>query len=128
MRTLSALTLSLLLCFAACGGNSSNNSSGSGSGGGSASVPQFQHVAIVVLENASYHDVIGNTQMPWLNNLAGQYASLQSYYATAHPSIPNYFMLTTGQTITFDDAYSSTVSSDNLARAIAGAGLTWKAY
>src|SRR3954469_10160053 len=128
MRVLSGLTLSLLLLFAACGGNSSNNNPGSGGSGGSASVPQFQHVAIVVLENASYHDVIGNSQMPWLSGLAGQYALLQSYYANAHPSIPNYFMLTTGQTITFDDAYSSTVSSDNLARDITSAGLTWKAY
>ncbi|ABF43401.1 phosphoesterase [Candidatus Koribacter versatilis Ellin345] len=129
MRIVSALTLSLLLCFAACGGNSSNNGGSGGSGGGgSASVPQFQHVAIVVLENASYHDVIGNTQMPWLSGLAGKYASLQSYYANAHPSIPNYFMLTTGQTITFDDAFSNTVSSDNLARDITSAGLTWKAY
>jgi phosphatidylinositol-3-phosphatase len=127
MRILSSLALASVLFLAACGGNSSNNSN-SGGGGTVSSVPQFQHVAIVVLENASYHDAIGNASMPYLNQLAGQGSSLQSYYATAHPSIPNYFMLTTGQTITFDDTFSGTVSDDNLAREIISAGQTWKAY
>lgn len=98
------------------------------SGGSVSSVPQFSHVAIVVLENASYHDVLGNAAMPYLNGLAQKNALLESYYATAHPSIPNYFMLTTGQTITFDDAFSGTVSADNLAREIDATGQTWKAY
>jgi hypothetical protein len=115
-----------LLLFAGCGGGSSMNSSNSG--GSVSGVPQFSHVAIVVLENASYHDVIGNSAMPYLNGLASKNALLKSYYATAHPSIPNYFMLTTGQTVTFDDAFSSEVKVDNLAREITATGQTWKAY
>ena len=126
MRILSAFTLTSILLLAACGGTTANLISGGP--GSSSTVPQFQHVAIVVLENASYKDTIGNSSMPYLNQLAGQGSSLQSYYATAHPSIPNYFMLTTGQTLTFDDAFSGTVSADNLAREIAKSGQTWKAY
>ncbi len=127
MRVFTSLFLSaLLLLLAACGGNSNNNSSGGG--GSSPSVPQFQHVAIVVLENASYNDVIGSSSMPWLNKLASQYALLQDYYATAHPSIPNYFMLTAGETVTFDDSFSGTVSDDNVVREVLATGQTWKAY
>lgn len=91
-------------------------------------VPHFDHVAIVVLENASYNDVIGNASMPWLNALAGKGSLLTAYYANAHPSIPNYFMLTTGQIVTVDDGFSGTVTVDNLAREFVNSGLTWKAY
>lgn len=125
---ISALFLAPLLFLFACGGGSSINAPSNNGGGGSASVPQFQHVAIVVLENASYSDVIGNANMPYLNGLASQGALLQNYYANAHPSIPNYFMLTAGQPETFDDSFTGTVSDDNLVRDFIAAGLTWKEY
>ena len=41
--------------------------------------------------------------MPYLNSLASQYDLATQYFANTHPSIGNYFMLTTGQPITFDD-------------------------
>src|SRR6202022_4151745 len=44
------------------------------------------------------------------------------------PSIGNYFMLTTGQIITNDDAYKGTVTADNIVRHLLTAGKTWKAY
>ena len=50
-----------------------------------------------MLENASYSDVIGAASMPYLNSLAQKYALATNYYANTHPSIGNYFMLTTGQ-------------------------------
>ena len=121
------LLATVLLLLAGCGGGSSllnsSNSSGSVSG-----VPQFSHVAIVVLENASYHDVIGNASMPYLNQIASQNALLQSYYATAHPSIPNYFMLTAGNPETFDDSFTGTVSDDNVVREVLANGQTWRSY
>lgn len=120
------LTVFAVLLLASCGGNSSSSSNSNNVS--VSAVPQFQHVAIVVLENASYHDIVGTSTMPYLSSLWAKGAFLQSYYATAHPSIPNYFMLTTGQTITFDDSFSGTVSDDNLAREFMASGLTWKAY
>lgn len=116
---------SLLLILAACGGNSSN---GPNSAVQVTAVPHFSHVAIVVLENASYPDVINNPSMPYLNSLASQYSSLASYYANFHPSIPNYFMLSAGNPETFDDSFSGTVSDDNLVREFIASGVTWKAY
>jgi phosphatidylinositol-3-phosphatase len=79
-------------------------------------------------ENHSYSSVIGNSSMPYFNGLAQQYGLATQYYANTHPSIGNYFMLTTGQIITNDDSYSGTVSADNLVRKLIAAGKTWKSY
>jgi phosphatidylinositol-3-phosphatase len=51
-----------------------------------------------------------------------------NYFANTHPSIGNYFMLTTGNIETNNDAFTGTVSSDSIPRAFAAAGKTWKAY
>jgi phospholipase C len=88
----------------------------------------FGHVFILVEENANYSDVIGDTSMPYLNDLARQYAVATQYYANAHPSIGNYFMIVVGDTITNDDGYSKIVSADNVVRRLVEAGKTWKAY
>src|SRR3954451_77606 len=66
--------------------------------------------------------------MPYLNSLANKYTLATNYYANTHPSIGNYFMLTTGKIITNNDGYTGTVSSDNIVRRILTAGKTWKAY
>ncbi len=89
---------------------------------------QVRHVLIVVEENHSYSSVIANTNMPYLNRLATTYAYAQGYYANTHPSIGNYFMLTTGQIITNDDGFSGEVAADNIVRHLIKAGKTWKEY
>ena len=66
--------------------------------------------------------------MPYFNSLASKYGLAAQYYANAHPSLPNYLVLTTGQTETFDDNFTGTISDDNVARELVKAGKTWKAY
>lgn len=66
--------------------------------------------------------------MPYLNSLAKQYALATNYYANVHPSIGNYFMLTTGQLITTNDAFTGPVNVDNLVRELLAAGKTWRSY
>src|SRR5437870_10106390 len=66
--------------------------------------------------------------MPYLNSLANTYGLATQYYANTHPSIGNYFMLTTGALITNDDNFSGTVTADNVVRHLLSAGKTWKAY
>ncbi len=93
--------------------------------------PQFGHVAIVVEENTNYASVVGSSSMPYLNGLINQYGLGTQYYANTHPSIGNYFMLTTGQILTNDDSQTPSsfpVSVDNIAREIQLAGKTWKDY
>jgi acid phosphatase len=134
-----ALCLSLLI---SCGGGSSS-SGGSGSGGGGAgtggggtgtggggpiSSPSVQHVGIVVFENQNYADVVGNSAMPYLNTLIQQNALATQFYANVHPSIGNYFMMTTGQVVNTNDSFSGTISGDNVTTALNAAGKTWKSY
>jgi acid phosphatase len=93
-----------------------------------ANFPTFSHVFLVLEENHSFNDVIGNSSMPYINNLASQYGLARQYFANGHPSMPNYLMLTTGREETFDDQFSGTISDDNVVRELINAGKTWKAY
>src|SRR5713101_4493216 len=116
------LTVVMVAACSGCG------SLGIGNSPGSKLVPQFGHVVLVVEENHSYSEVIGNSAMPYLNNLASQYGLATQYFANAHPSIGNYFMLTTGQLVTNDDAFAGMVGADNIVRKLITAGKTWKSY
>jgi len=93
-----------------------------------AGVVQFGHVFLLLEENHSYSSVIGSSSMPYLNSLAQQYGLATQYFANTHPSIGNYFMLTTGQIITNNDYYSGKVNADNIVRHFLTAGKTWKSY
>jgi phosphatidylinositol-3-phosphatase len=111
-----------LLC-AGCGGVSSHVTTPPPPASATA-----DHVFLVMLENHSFGQVIGNPAMPYLNSLATAHGLAADYFADAHPSIPNYFMLTTGNIETFDDSFNGTITDDNIVRALTGAGKTWKAY
>jgi acid phosphatase len=117
------------LVFSGCGGvNSTSMASPTPTPLPPGSIPAADHVFVVVLENHGFSQVMGSPAMPYLNSLATQHALATNYFADTHPSIGNYFMLTTGNIETNDDAFSGTVSSDNITQALAGAGKTWKAY
>ncbi len=93
-----------------------------------AQVPPSDHVVVVVEENHSYEDVIFNPAMPFFNQLAAQYGLATQYFANAHPSAPNYFMLTAGQLFTMTDTITGQVTDDNIVRELLAAGKTWRAY
>ena len=120
-------TCVILLALAAtqlgCGGG------GSSTGPASTSpAPKMSHVFVVVEENHSFNSVIGSPAMPFLNGLVPQGALAAQYFANAHPSLPNYFMLTTGQPVTLSDSFSGLVSQDNTVRELIAAGKSWKSY
>jgi hypothetical protein len=95
------------------------------------SLPLFGHIVIVVDENASYTSVVGNSSMPYLNSLISTYGLAANYIADTHPSIGNYFVLTTGQILTNDDGQTPSsfpVSVDNIAHELEAAGKAWKDY
>ena len=93
-----------------------------------AQIPNSNHVVVVLEENHSYASVIGSRSMPYLNSLASKYAVATQYYANTHPSIGNYFELTTGQIITNNDTFTSTVTADNMVRHMLTAAKTWRSY
>jgi acid phosphatase len=89
-------------------------------------MPAFDHVFIVALENQSFANATGG--MPFVNKLASRYGLAANYYANTHPSIGNYFFLTTGQNITNDSNFAGTVTDDNIVRQLNLAGKTWRSY
>jgi hypothetical protein len=89
----------------------------------------INHIVLVMEENQSYSTVVGNTSdWPNLNNLISNGALATNYYANSHPSIGNYFMLTTGQLLTTDDSSTTVWNVDNLARRMLASGVSFKIY
>ena len=100
-----------------------------------AQVPASNHVVWVMEENESASSVIGSgSAWVYLNSLASQYGLATNYYANFHPSINNYFMISTGinmDSIDNDlDSYNGPLpaSVDNIVRHMMTAGKTWKSY
>src|SRR4051812_20748361 len=62
------------------------------------SVPQFDHIVVVVEENRPYSAIVGNSDAPFINKLANQGALFTRSFGIAHPSQPNYLALFSGST------------------------------
>jgi phosphatidylinositol-3-phosphatase len=68
-----------------------------------AAVPTPAHVVIVVEENRSQSDIIGNTSAPYINQLGANGAMMSQSFAEVHPSEPNYYALFAGNTLVKDN-------------------------
>ena len=88
----------------------------------------MQHFAIVVLENADYSDIVGSPNAPYINSLIAQGGLAGNYYANVHPSIGNYFVMTTGVAYSTDDNFSGVVPIDNAVRELTATSKSWKVY
>src|ERR1700676_4784206 len=92
-------------------------------------VPRSSHLIVVMEENTGYSSVVQNTAVwPNLNHLIATGALPTNYYANAHPSIGNYFMLTTGQLLTADDNSNTVWNVDSLARRMLQSVATFRVY
>lgn len=91
--------------------------------------PSAGHVVVVVLENRSYSDIIGNPAAPYLNTLARQGTSYTQMHALGHPSQPNYLALFSGSThgVT-DDSCPLHLSGPTLGGELRRAGLSFVGY
>jgi hypothetical protein len=118
----------LALVMAGCGGASMNNPIQSQSKA-SPAMPHSDHVVMVMEENQSYSTVVGDTRAwPNLNNLIGEGALATHYYSNSHPSIGNYFMLTTGQLLTTNDNSTKVWNVDNFARRMLAEHVSFRIY
>lgn len=87
------------------------------------------HVAVMVMENEEFGDVIGSPAAPFINSLAHRYALAHNLYAISHPSLPNYLALTGGSTFGItSDCTDCSVRATSLVDQLEQRGLTWKAY
>jgi acid phosphatase len=97
--------------------------------GRAATVPRAQRVAVLVLENRSYEQVIGNPQAPFINRLAHRYALATNYFAIGHRSLPNYIALTGGATHGINDNCTRCdTEQPNLLNQLDRAHVSWRAY
>jgi Phosphoesterase family/IPT/TIG domain len=90
---------------------------------------------LIVDENKDYQQanlpagnnryIINNPEAPYLNQLAGQYASATQEYSLFHPSFKNYLALLSGAVIS-----SGTVppTDTTLVKQLSNAGIPWTAY
>jgi hypothetical protein len=123
------------------------------------SIPLFSHVFLVVMENTSLSTLkaamqASPSQAPNLQALATKYATGSAYHGVAHPSLPNYIALTSGDTqnvvcdcdaspglgacstsstvcsasILFGNQCSCPNNATNIADQLEGAGKSWMAY
>lgn len=90
--------------------------------------PRSNHVVLVMEENQSYSTVVGSSAWPNLNHLIATGALATNYYADTHPSIGNYFTLTTGQILTNDDNSTTVYSVDNIARRMLSSSVAFRIY
>jgi phosphatidylinositol-3-phosphatase len=96
---------------------------------------RIQHVIVIMLENHSYHELIGPPhsaaaqQAPYLNRLADSCGLATNYHNVTHPSLPNYLAATGGSTfgITYDCQGCAT-SAPSIFSQVASAGRSWAVY
>jgi len=88
-----------------------------GVGLATAAIPQASHIVIVVEENRSQNNIIGNKSAPFINALAANGAMMAQSFAETHPSEPNYLALFAGNTfgVTKDSCPVDAGAAPNLA-------------
>jgi phosphatidylinositol-3-phosphatase len=86
-------------------------------------------IAVVVMENHEYGDIIGSPSMPYINGLATRYALARGMYAIGHPSLPNYLALTGGSTFGItSDCTDCSVHATSIVDQLQRRHISWKAY
>jgi hypothetical protein len=113
-----------------------------GTSGGSTQPPQTQqspparlatgrpaHIAVIVMENEEFGDVVGSRSAPYINGLARRYGLATAAYAISHPSLPNYLALTGGSTFGISsDCTGCSVLGAGIAGQLDTAQISWKGY
>ncbi|MDP7722125.1 alkaline phosphatase family protein [Mycobacterium sp. TY814] len=95
-----------------------------------ATLPAYAHVVIVIEENRSQANIIGNKAAPWINALAAGGAMMAQSFAETHPSEPNYLALFAGNTfgLTKDSCPVDVGAQPNLASELLATGHTFGGY
>lgn len=92
-------------------------------------LPRPDHVVVVIEENRSYSQIVGNREAPYINALAKHGVLFTRSYGVTHPSQPNYLALFSGTTrdIT-SNVCPLELDGDNLGSALLDKGLSFSSY
>ncbi len=94
-----------------------------------AAVPTPAHVVVVVEENRSQTNIIGNKSAPYINQLAANGAMMAQSFAEVHPSEPNYYALFAGSTLVNDNLCPVNAgNTPNLGSELLAAGYTFAGF
>jgi len=92
-------------------------------------VPRSSHVWMLTEENHSFEQVVGNSGMPYFNQLIKNYGLATQFYSDQHSSLPALMWYVAGAQV---DPNNETVScghsQDNVVRELLKKGYTWRAY
>jgi phospholipase C len=83
------------------------------------------HVFVIVMENKTPDEALSGR---YTASLAQQYALLTNYHALAHPSLPNYLALTSGNTWGIADDGYHRLPQGGIGDQLTAAGISWRAY
>jgi hypothetical protein len=95
-------------------------------------LPEGATIFVIVMENHDYHEVVGHSDAPYLNELIHRYGLATNYVGEhRHPSMPNYIELTSGGSWGIHDDHapsSHPLAVDNLGSQLEAAHIPWRAY
>jgi len=96
-------------------------------------LPRPDHIVLVVEENHSFDEIIGNNKdAPYLNELLGHGATFTSFFALRHPSQSNYIQLFSGdrQGVNGDECLENQplFAAHSLGGELIANGLSFKGY
>ena len=90
---------------------------------------KLDHVFVIMLENHSAENVIGNPAAPNITRLAHDYGNATRYYGVTHPSLPNYVAAISGSNWGAQtDNPTQTFTQPNLVDQLESHGISWGAY
>jgi acid phosphatase len=95
-------------------------------------IPVYKHIIIVMEENHAFHQIIGSSNAPYINQLAKDGVLFTDSHGVGHPSQPNYLALFSGsmQGVTSDGCLTghAPFKTPNLASALMAKKLTFAGY
>lgn len=95
----------------------------------SGELPYPDHIVLVIEENKSFNQIIGNHEAPYINQLSKRGALFTQSHGITHPSQPNYLALFSGSTRGIgSDACPLALSGGNLASLLQTKGLSFTSY
>ena len=107
---------------------------GNGNGGQSSRAGAAPHVMVIMMENTDYSQAIGSPAMPYLNELAHQYAGFSQSFGWQYPSLPNYMELLAGATVGVNsdcdpgDLGCTGLIHERFTDQLEASGISWHAY
>ena len=92
-------------------------------------LPRPDHIVIVIDENKSFQQIIGNNEAPYINALARRGMLFTDAHGITHPSQPNYLALFSGNTHNItNDACLQELNGENLASILISQNLSFVSY